>query len=525
MPSSDVPAVSCRRIGVNFGEVAALAEVSIDLPKGAIHAIVGQNGAGKTTFARVVAGIVKPDSGALEVNGRSLGFGSVAAARLAGIELVHQSFVLPPSFTVAEAIEFGTGGGFGLFSRKALVERCRKHLDALGLRMDPLKRVRNLPIEQQQGVEIARALTSNARILILDEPTAVLPPPGIESLFERIRHLKESGVTIVLILHKTREVWAIADTISVLRGGRLVAGPLARNETDPDQIAAMIMGSGTSPSADQVVVPGRPAHQGDNFDDGIPKADPVRRGVPAALELDGVSTAEVAGESRLDRVSMTVRPGEIVGLAGVEGNGQATLVRVLAGLAPTSEGAMRIGGQPAQGIGLAERRSLGLRVIPFDRNSEGLSLTSELWENWAAGELAAGPLLAPINPKMIKESSRSSMSDWGVRFSSPIQQASSLSGGNAQKLILSRELDGSAAIIVAAQPTRGLDIGATAFVWSTLRRAAGRGCGVLLISSDLDELFEISDRILVILSGHIEAELKPPYELAAAGQAMMGAAA
>ena len=182
----EVPAVSCRRVGVSFGEVNALAEVSIDIPNGGIHAVVGQNGAGKTTFARVVAGIVKPDSGELEVNGRSLSFGSVASSRSAGIELVHQNFALPPSFTVAEAIEFGTGGGFGLFSRSVLIERCRKHLNALGLQIDPHQRVRNLPIEQQQAVEIARALTSNARILILDEPTAVLPPPGIESLFERI---------------------------------------------------------------------------------------------------------------------------------------------------------------------------------------------------------------------------------------------------------------------------------------------------------------------------------------------------
>ena len=512
----EVPAVSCRRVGVSFGEVNALAEVSIDIPNGGIHAVVGQNGAGKTTFARVVAGIVKPDSGELEVNGRSLSFGSVASSRSAGIELVHQNFALPPSFTVAEAIEFGTGGGFGLFSRSVLIERCRKHLNALGLQIDPRQRVRNLPIEQQQAVEIARALTSNARILILDEPTAVLPPPGIESLFERIRRLKENGVTIILILHKTREVWAIADTISVLRNGRLIAGPVPRNETDPGRIASMIMGSSTDRPADQSTAPVAAA--------ALDKSADVGCTGPAALELDGISTGVATGESRLDQVSLTVRPGEIVGLAGVEGNGQATLVNVLAGLTPTSEGEIFIGNRPVRGLGLADRRSLGLRVIPFDRNSEGLSLTSELWENWAAGELAAGRLLAPINPAKIRERCGSSMSDWGVRFNSPTQPAASLSGGNAQKLILSRELDESARIVIAAQPTRGLDIGATAFVWSTLRQAVAGGCGALIISSDLDELFETCNRILVILSGRIEAELKPPFDLTAAGRAMMGAA-
>ena len=501
---------------MSFGEVQALADVSVDFPRGAIHAVVGQNGAGKTTFARVVAGLVRPDSGTLAINGREADLGDVSAARAAGIELVHQSFALPPSFTVAEAIEFGSGGGLGLFSRRTLLSRCRDHLEQLGMDIDPSRRIRELAIEQRQAVEIARALASRAEILILDEPTAVLPPPGIDSLFERVRRLKENGVTILLILHKTREVWAIADTITVLRDGRLIAGPVPKGSAEPDGIGRMIMGTETE---------GRLAGNGRAGDGEVAVPSDAGAGAPAALELRRVSTEGSEHGASLEDVSMSVMPGEIVGIAGVEGNGQVGLVKALAGLQGTSEGEIAISGRAAATLSPARRRSLGLRIIPFDRNSEGLSMTSALWENWVAGELAARPLLSPINPAKLRRRCGSAMAEWGVRHDAVTQQAGSLSGGNAQKLILSREIDGSARVIVAAQPTRGLDIGASAFVRTALRNAVAEGCGILFISSDLDELFEVSDRILVMLSGRIVEELKPPYDLASAGRAMMGGTA
>ena len=230
--------------------MTALADLEIAFARGAIHAVVGQNGAGKTTFARVAAGLVRPDAGSLAIDGRALRLGRVAGARAAGVELVHQSFALPPSFTVAEALEFGTGGGIGLYSRRQILKRCRERLAALDLNVDPRRRIRDLPVEVQQGVEIARALVTDARLLILDEPTAVLPPAGIEALFERIRSLKRHGVTVILILHKIREVMAVADTISVLRGGKLVAGPIPRERADEKRIAEMIVGqAAVAPSA------------------------------------------------------------------------------------------------------------------------------------------------------------------------------------------------------------------------------------------------------------------------------------
>ncbi len=488
---------------------------------------MGQNGAGKTTFARVAAGLVRPDAGSLEIDGRPLRLGRVAGARAAGVELVHQSFALPPSFTVAEALEFGAGGGIGPYSRRQLLARCRERLAALDLDVDPRRRIRDLPVEAQQGVEIARALVTDARLLILDEPTAVLPPSGIETLFERIRGMKRHGVTVIVILHKIREVLAVADTVSVLRGGRLVAGPLPRSEADETSVAGTIIGEAavTADAEDTAALVGATQMAGSGGSDRR-HAGQVAPGSPsreAVLALEALSTVKEPEEPALDRVSLQVAPGEIVGVAGVQGNGQRTLVKAIAGLADVVEGDIRLDGEDANLASAAERRALGLRVIPFERNSEGLSLTSALWENWSVGALMRKPLLSLVDPAALRRECDDSLRAWDVRYAHANQNAGALSGGNAQKVILAREIDERARLIIAAQPARGLDIGATAFVWSALRDAAGQGCGVLLISSDLDELFDVSDRLLVMLSGRIAGNFSPPYDLAAVGRAMTGA--
>jgi simple sugar transport system ATP-binding protein len=515
------PALECDDVTVNFGDVVALSHVGVAFAPGRIHAVVGQNGAGKTTFARVCAGIVRPTSGRMLISGREVPTGNVNQSRAAGVELVHQSFALPPSFTVAEAMEFGSQRRDGvIYRRRQLEERWTHHLDSLGVRVRMGDRIRDLPVESQQGVEIARALVADAKVLILDEPTAVLAPSAVEALFERVRRLQQNGVTILLILHKIREVLGIAETVTVLRGGRLVEGPLQAKDVDANRLASAIIGSAAAEGVeisgdDQAALLGAGTKLGHSHQTGAAKGAP-------ALEFKAVSTKPGSEGPALDGVDLRIGQGEIVGVAGVEGNGQRTLVQAIAGLVPMQAGAIALKGRDVSAESLIQRRAHGLRIIPFERYTEGLSLASALWENWAVRGLLLGRLTRLISPSTLRTASDKAFRQWDVRFSSVDQPAGSLSGGNAQKVILSREVDENASLIVAAQPTRGLDVGATAFVWKSLRDARSKGRGILLISSDLDELFDISDRVVVMLSGKIVAEFKPPYDLGAVGAAMTG---
>ncbi|NGO54704.1 ABC transporter ATP-binding protein [Allomesorhizobium camelthorni] len=510
------PVFACRGVTVRYGHVVALAGVGVDFERGMIHAVVGQNGAGKTTFACVVAGLVEPESGELSIDGQALSGGDVNEARSAGVELVHQSFALPPSFTVAEAMQFGAEGG-GLYTKSMLEKRWQPHLDGLDVRVSAKRRIRDLPIETQQGVEIARALVTDAKLLILDEPTAVLSPEGAQKLFERVRRLKALGVTVILILHKIREVLAVADTVTVLRGGRLVEGPIPCAGVDAGRLAELIIG----PAAHSLGEEEKAALTGAAIPTHSDDISAPARAVPI-LEMKSVSTRPDSEGPALDAVSLAVRPGEIVGVAGVEGNGQRTLVRAISSLIHVTNGRIAIEGRDMTVAPLGERRAAGLRVIPFERNVEGLSLTSALWENWSARGLLQKPLLSAISPSGLRRRCAAALDAWDVRYADVGQRAGSLSGGNAQKVILSREMDEEARLILAAQPTRGLDIGATAFVWDALRKARARGCGILFVSSDLDEIFDICDRVVVMLSGRIVAEFRPPFDIAAVGAAMTG---
>ncbi len=509
------PALIADAVTVRYGDVTALSKVCARFEPGRIHAVLGQNGAGKTTFARVAAGLVPPAEGLVAVFGRQLAGGDVAEARRAGVELVHQSFALPPSFTVAEVLQF-VGPISGLFTKRGIECHWQAWLDSLGLGLDAGARIRDLPIEMQQSAEIARAMVSEARLLILDEPTAVLSPEGTERLFARVRELKRKGVTVMLVLHKIREVLAIADTVTVLRGGELIAGPLEARDLTSEGLAELIIGDGAArlDAGDRAALVGAAVGQHDNHS--LPDA-------PPALVLNGVSTAASSGGKGLNKVDLTIRAGEIVGIAGVEGNGQRELVAAIAGLDPLTAGEILLADRRMDRAPLAARRDAGLRVIPFERNVEGLSLSSPLWENWSAAQLVAGSLLAPVRPRALRSAAEKAFKAWDVRFNDAAQIAGSLSGGNAQKVILSREMDSGARLILAAQPTRGLDIGATMAVWKALRHARNNHAGILLVSSDLDELFDICDRIVVMVSGRAVAEFTSPWDLQAVGRAMTDA--
>jgi simple sugar transport system ATP-binding protein len=500
--------LECVDAGVNYGEFVALSNVTATFDAGLIHAVVGQNGAGKTTFARLVAGLVRSSNGCVRVDGRQLRGGSVDAARQAGVELVHQSFALPPSFTVVQAMEFGARRGGLAFSKRGLANRWRAHLEQMGLARWAESRIGDLPIDVQQSVEIARALTSDAKVLVLDEPTAAITPGGAERLFERLRTLKSRGVTILLILHKIREVLAIADTVTVLRGGRLVLGPMPSSGISAEELSEAIVGAS-------------PAGVSDASPEGINTIPQERKSRPTTiLALDSVSTRPDGDDSRLSNVTMRIAPGEIVGVAGVEGNGQRQLVGVIAGLSHASQGSISIGSSLVTSAPLKQRRRLGLRIVPFERNTEGLSLTTSLWENWSVLLLIGARSWRWITPSRFRLACKDSLTRWSVKHVSVRQPAGSLSGGNAQKVILARELDASARVVVVAQPTRGLDVGATRFTWSALRDARDRGAGILLVSSDLDELLELSDRLFVMSSGQVAAEFQPPYHLREIGKAM-----
>ena len=540
---AEPPAVRCRGLGVTFGAVRALRDVSLDLDPGRIHALVGQNGAGKTTLAKVLGGLQVPDTGEVYIGDQAIGPGDVRGAKAAGLAMVHQHFSLPPSFTVAEALELSGArpGGNPVFRRSDLHRRWQADVAEIGGAASLSTRIRDLPVEARQTLEIVRALATEARVLLLDEPTALLTPAATEALFERLRRLRDDGVTILVVLHKLREVAAVADTVSVLRDGELVLGPNEMSDVSQGRLSDAIVG---------------PASQSDRAI-GVETATAGEQ--QTLLELAGVSSRESAFEPGLTGVDVRVEAGEIVGIAGVEGNGQRSLVSVIAGLSPVTEGSVRIGGDEVTAAAPARRRLRGLRLVPFDRNTEGISRSAPLWLNQSALRLLDRERLytlefprrgftdsdAPprrqstqlslrledwwrrnfplISLRQYKWQATKAMDRWRVRYDTVTQSAESLSGGNIQRLILSRELADGVEVLVAAQPTRGLDFAATEFVRRSLRGLREVGAGVLLVSSDLDELFELSDRLLVMYGGRIVAHFEGPYDRRAVGDAMTGA--
>jgi general nucleoside transport system ATP-binding protein len=490
------PLVALEKITKRFPGVLANDEVSLELRPGEVHALIGENGAGKSTLMRVLYGIYPADGGMIRVRGNEVKIGSPRDAIARGIGMVHQHFVLVDPFTVTENIILGEEGGPHLDIDEA-GKKVAQLADQYGFRVKTSARVEDLSVGEEQRVEILKALYRGVEILILDEPTAVLTPAETKDLFGNLRKLREAGRTIVFISHKLDEVLEIADRITVLRRGRVV-GETRPAETSKAKLAEMMVG----------------------------------RPVLFRLEKPQVEIGEsvlrvedLSGEGKLNGVSLQVRAGEILGVAGVEGNGQRELAEALIGLRKLEAGTIELEGQNLAGRNVGEIRNIGVGYIPEDRHGQGLVLDMTLWENAVLGrqdDREFSSRLGVLLIRKIKELAARLVKLFDVRTRSIDVNASTLSGGNQQKLILARELETDPKLLIAAQPTRGLDVGAIEFVWTQILEQKAAGRAVLLISAELDEIYALSDRIVTLYEGRITGEFSPDAAPEQVGLGMLG---
>ena len=508
MPS-DTPALVCTEITKRFGSNTALDQASLRVEAAQIHALVGENGAGKSTLLGIVSGLLQPDAGTCSVFGASTHFTSPLDAVAAGIGVVHQHFLLADALTVAENVALGIRSSpLGMrFDRRAAEERVAQLAQQTGLAIDPAARVADLPVGLRQRVEILKALSRGAKILLLDEPTAVLAPPEVATLFETLRGLRAEGRTIVVVTHKLDEVFALASAVTVLRRGKTVfAGNLM--DLTPAALAEKMIGRALPTTATSARVA---------------KTDET-----AVLT---VRNLRIPGTLDIDRLE--IRSGEILGIAGVEGNGQEELAAAIAGTLHTDEGmspekdaAIEMRGLALIGLAVKARSEAGLAYIPSDRHHEGLVLDFSLSENL----FARAPLtkriagITVLHHAAMRARGGELLRDYGAVPPETELPARSLSGGNQQKVVIARELSRSPALIVAANPTRGLDVGAAGDVHQRLLSAAREHhAGVLLISSDLDEVLLLADRVCVLYRGKIAEVGARGVSKDAVGRAMVGA--
>jgi simple sugar transport system ATP-binding protein len=484
------PAIALRNITRRFGSVVANRDVSLELAPGEIHALVGENGAGKSTLMRVLYGLLQPDAGHIEVGGRTVRIASPAAAMRLGLGMVHQHFMLVDTLTVAENVTLGREPGtvLGVMRRRAAEDAVAELAARHRLPVDPRAPIRMLSVGQQQRVEILKALHHGARVLILDEPTAVLTPQEVDELFDVLRALQRDGTTIVLITHKLAEVRALAERVTVMRAGTVVgSGPIASMSVE--RIAEMMVGYAIPPlQARAAQVPTAPL-----------------------LEVRALEVRDDRGLPAVRGVSFDIGNGEIVGIAGVEGNGQHELIECLAGLRAAARGDVRILGAAASGRSAREHAELGVAHIPADRLHRGLVPPMTLAENLVLGRhrepaLGRGPMLSRSR---LAAHARPLLERYDVRPPEPSAAAAALSGGNQQKLIAARELTRNAQIILAAHPTRGVDLGAIAFLHRRLLEERDAGHAILLASSELSEILALSDRIFVMYEGRFVHETRP----------------
>jgi simple sugar transport system ATP-binding protein len=509
-----MPDVFLRELSKTFATVRAVDRVSVDFHAGEIHALLGENGAGKSTLMHLLSGLYRPDAGEIRIDGQPRVFASPRAARAAGIAMVHQHFMLVPTLTVAENILFALpGSGRDVVRRAVLTQRIEELATQYGIAIeDPNALVATLPVGSQQRVEILKALAADARVLILDEPTAVLTPDEVESLFHTLRNLKHAGYLILLITHKIPEVLAISDRLSVLRRGRLVA-TRETSSCSAEELAGLMIGDALSSSSSiqqtTAAFSGRTSgHPGSSL-----------------LALKNVWVQNDSGRTALRNVSFHLKPGEVVGIAGVDGNGQTELVAVLIGLRAPAQGTLRLRDQPVTTPTPAGLRAAGVSLIPQDRRQEGLALTLAIEENLLLSThlletLTPGFLLPP---DAVRRFATEQITRFTIQTPFPTQLVSALSGGNQQRVVIARELASDPEIIVAANPSRGLDVGATRYVHQVLLERCRRGAGVVLISTDLDEVLALSTRVYTLYQGQLLGPVEPIAGRAELGRMMTGA--
>jgi general nucleoside transport system ATP-binding protein len=477
--------LEAKDISKHFPSVLANDQVNFDLRKGEIHALLGENGAGKTTLMNILYGLYLPDSGEIQVDGKTAAIHTPKDSITLGIGMVHQHFMLIPVFNVAENVMLGDETvRRGMLDRKTVAAKVKDLSHKYGLDVDPLALVGELPVGLQQRVEIVKTLYRDAQILILDEPTAVLTPQEVEELFRIMRELTRRGVSIIFITHKLKEVLAVADRITVMRGGKVI-GTVKPEDTSEAQLASMMVGREVILTVDKA-----PSQPGEEI-----------------LKVEDLKVCDIRGLEVVRGVSFSVSAGETLGIAGVQGNGQTELVEALTGLRPVSGGKMLFTDKDMTGKSPRPITETGMAHIPEDRQRYGLVLPYTVADNMVLNTYYLAPFarMGVLQPAEVDKNARKLIKDFDVRTPSPYVPASKLSGGNQQKVIVARELSHPVKLLIADQPTRGLDVGSIEYIHKEIVTMRDLGLAVLLVSAELDEIMALSDRIAVMYRGQIVA--------------------
>jgi simple sugar transport system ATP-binding protein len=493
-------AIRMEGIDKTFGSVRANRAASLEVRQGEIHALVGENGAGKSTLMKILGGLQKPDAGKMEVNGRDVTGWTTSDAIAAGIGVVHQHFMLVPTLTVAENMVLGMEPTKGMrFDYAKAVADVEKLSAETGLAVSADAKVAELSVGEAQRVEILKTLFRGAKILVLDEPTAVLSPPEVKELWTVLRRLRDSGGTIVLITHRLDEVIEISDVITVMRAGQTV-DRLKTPETTPALIARAMVGRDVVLSSrDEASALGTHT-QGEAPTEGTfhPSDD-----MTSAIRVNDLVIMGSRNTRAVDGVTFSIRPGEILGIAGVEGNGQTELIEGLAGLRPIVSGLMRVNGHDVTTESISARRDAGVSHIPEDRHRRGLILDYSVSDNLILGLQSEYSNRGILNGDRIEENARKRIETFDIRPPDAELPARALSGGNQQKIVIAREMGRPFTILLASQPTRGVDVGAIEFIHKQLREARAAGAAVLLISAELNEILALADRVAVMYRGKL----------------------